>query len=300
MKSKPLVQDNSVTLHDFEASDRERRLESKKTPTLSVLAMCRDEEKDLPAFLQHLLPWIDEIVLLDDGSTDRTVAIAKAAGEKVNLICSPRSKGEYFSDKLNLGLRHVTSEWVIRMDIDERIPPALRGEILAAIRVSDVDAYSYHRHNFFLHRPVTGGGWQLWRTMRLVRSGCFRFEGKIHDKCVLLNPRSQVRHLKHSMWHYNEDCYEKRRRKSLFYTTVEAETLLQKNVRVGLWHLMVIPFFVLIKRYILLLGFRDGIGGWILAFEGMSSTFDAYATAWNQQNRIAREDIESSFRSLED
>ena len=64
--------------------------------------------------------------------------------------------------------------------------------------------------------------------------------------------RSQVRHLKHSMWHYNEDCYEKRRRKSLFYTTVEAETLLQNNARVGLWHLMVIPFLVLIKRNILL------------------------------------------------
>jgi (heptosyl)LPS beta-1,4-glucosyltransferase len=125
-------------------------------PTLSVLAMCRNEEKDLPAFLQHLLPWIDEIVLLDDGSTDRTVAIAKAAGEKVNLICSPRSKGEYFSDKLNLGLKYVTSDWVMRMDIDERIPPALRREILAAIRVPDVDAFSYHRHNFFLHRPVTG------------------------------------------------------------------------------------------------------------------------------------------------
>ena len=102
------------------------------------------------------------------------------------------------------------------------------------------------------------------------------------------------------MWHLNEDCYEKRRQKSLFYTTVEAETLLQKNVRVGLWHLMIVPLLVFIKRYILLLGFRDGIAGWILAFEGMSSTFDAYAIAWDEQNRIARKDIESSFRSLED
>ena len=81
---------------------------------------------------------------------------------------------------------------------------------------------------------------------------------------------------------------------------MDAETFLQNNVRIGLWHLMVIPFLVLIKRYILLLGFRDGIAGWILAFEGMASTFDAYAIAWDQQNRIAREDIESSFHSLED
>jgi hypothetical protein len=78
------------------------------------------------------------------------------------------------------------------------------------------------------------------------------------------------------MWHFNEDSYEKRRRKSLFYTTVEAETLLQKNVRVRLWHLTIVPFLVFIKRYFLLLGFRDGVAGWILAFEGMASTFDAY------------------------
>ena len=101
------------------------------------------------------------------------------------------------------------------------------------------------------------------------------------------------------MWHFNEDSYEKRRRKSLFYTTVEAETLLQKNVRVRLWHLTTVPFLVFIKRYFLLLGFRDGIAGWILAFEGMASTFDAYAIAWDQQNRIAREEIESRFNSLE-
>ena len=73
----------------------------------------------------------------------------------------------------------------------------------------------------------------------------------------------------------------------------------RNNARVGLWHLMVIPFLVLIKRYILLRGFRDGIAGWILAFEGMAGPFDAYAMAWDKQNRIARKDLESSFHSLE-
>jgi hypothetical protein len=65
-------------------------------------------------------------------------------------------------------------------------------------------------------------------------------------------------------------------------------------------HLTIMPFLVFIKRYFLLLGFRDGMAGWILAFEGMASTFDAYAIAWDQQNRIAREEIESRFDSLAD
>jgi hypothetical protein len=52
---------------------------------------------------------------------------------------------------------------------------------------------------------------------------------------------NRVERLLSFMWHLNEDCYEKRRRRSLFYTTVEAETLLQNNVRVGLWHLRIVP-----------------------------------------------------------
>ena len=300
MKSRPRVQDNSVILHEFEASDREARGESKKTPTLGVVAICRNEQRDLAGFLEHLLPWVDEIVLVDDGSSDDTLMMACSAGPKVSVISSPRLPGEYFSHQRNKGIRSARSDWLLHMDIDERVTPELRREIEEGIRRTDVDGFRFRRQNFFLHRQIRGGGWQLWSYLHVARREKFAFGGKIHEECHLSSPPNRVKRLGSFMWHYNEDCYEKRRRKSLFYTTVEAETLLQNNIRVGLWHLMVIPFLVLIRRYILLLGFRDGIAGWILAFEGMASTFDAYAIAWDQQNRIAREEVESSFHSLED
>jgi (heptosyl)LPS beta-1,4-glucosyltransferase len=300
MKPKPLVHDDAVTDYEFKASVSEAKTTSKQAPTLGVVAICRNEQRDLGGFLAHLLPWVDEIVLVDDGSTDDTLEIARDAGPKVSVVSSPRLPGEYFSHQRNKGIKAARSDWLLHMDIDERVPPELRREIEEAIRRPDVDGLRFHRHNFFLHRPIRGGGWQLHSYLHVARRQKFAFGGKIHEECKLSSPANRVKRLRSFMWHFNEDSYEKRRQKSLFYTRVEAETLLQKNIRVRLWHLTIVPFLVFIKRYFLLLGFRDGIAGWILAFEGMASTFDAYAIAWDQQNRIAREEIESRFDSLAD
>ena len=299
MKAKRLVQGGAIS-SEFKASDSEAETKSKKGPTLGVVAICRNEQRDLGGFLEHLLPWVDEIVLVDDGSTDDTLKIARHAGPKVSVVSSPRLPGEYFSHQRNKGISAARSDWLLHMDIDERVTPELRREIQEGIQRTDVDGLRFRRQNFFLHRPIRGGGWQLHSYLHVARRHKFSFGGKIHEECHLSGTPKRVRYLQSPMWHLNEDSYEKRRRKSLFYTTVEAETLLQKNVRVRLWHLTIVPFLVFIKRYFLLFGFRDGIAGWILAFEGMASTFDAYAIAWDRQNRIAREEIEARFDGLAD
>src|SRR5437867_9133513 len=101
-------------------------------PTLGIVAICHNEEKDMPRFLEHLLPWVDEIVLVDDGSTDRTVEIAQAAGPKVRVIVSPKTADEGYSDQRNKGIDAAFSEWLLHMDIDERVTPGLAEEILKA------------------------------------------------------------------------------------------------------------------------------------------------------------------------
>jgi (heptosyl)LPS beta-1,4-glucosyltransferase len=298
LEARPVVQGDAVT-STFKAPDSEAESQSQKASTLGVVAICRNEQRDLGGFLEHLLPWVDEIVLVDDGSTDDTLKIARDAGPKVLLVSSPRLPGEYFSHQRNKGISVARSDWLLHMDIDERVTPELRREIQESIQRTDLDGLRFHRQNFFLHRPIRGGGWQLWSYLHVARREKFSFGGKIHEECHLSGTPKRVKYLQSLMWHFNEDSYEKRRRKSLFYTTVEADTLLQKNARVRLWHLTIMPFLVFIKRYFLFFGFRDGIAGWILAFEGMASTFDAYAIAWDQQNRIPREEIESKFHSLE-
>jgi (heptosyl)LPS beta-1,4-glucosyltransferase len=300
MKSKSLVQDNSVTFPEFRTSDRGAELESEKTPTLGVVAICRNEQRDLGGFLEHLLPWVDEIVLVDDGSTDDTLLIARSAGPKVSIISSPRLPGEYFSHQRNKGIRAARSDWLLHMDIDERVTPKLREEIQATIRHSDVDGCRFHRQNFFLHRAVHGGGWQLWSYLHLARRTKFKFGGKIHEKCLLDSPDERIKRLEARMWHLNDDSYEKRIKKSVLYTAVHAETILESGKPVRTWDLIARPLIAFLKTYFLFLGFRDGAIGWILSMHDMANTFDAYAIAWDTQNRIPREDLEAQFAKLPD
>ena len=298
MKSKSLVQGNSLTLDQFEASDREAGVESNRTPTLGVVALCRNEEQDLSQFLEHLLPWVDEIVLVDDGSTDHTLDIARNAGRIVSVIVSPRQSGEYYSHQRNKGISAARSDWLLHMDIDERVTPQLREEIQATIRRSDVDGCRFYRQNFFLHRAVRGGGWPLFSYLHLARRTKFKFGGKIHEKCLLDSPKERIKRLKGRMWHFNEDTYEKRINKSAFYTAVRAETILESGKRVRTWDLIARPLIAFLKNYFLFLGFRDGVIGWILSMHDMTSTFDAYVIAWDAQNRIPRGNVEERFAEL--
>src|SRR3972149_1078964 len=90
--------------------------------TLGVVAISRNEERDLPGFLENLLPWVDEIIIVDDGSTDSTRKVAETAGEKVRFLVSPRMKGKYYADQRNKGIDAARSDWLIHMDIAESIP----------------------------------------------------------------------------------------------------------------------------------------------------------------------------------
>lgn len=265
-------------------------------PTLGVVAISHNEEKDLPAFLEHLLPWVDEIVLLDDGSTDHTAEIARAAGSKVKFIISPRRPGEYYSHQRNKGIDAATSDWLLHMDIDERVTPELAAEIQAAIDDPTKDGYRFRRLNLFLHRPMRGGGLQKWNLIHLARRGKFRFGGKMHETCLLDAPPGRVGQFSAEMWHLNDTDYVERVRKNMTYMQVEAETMDERGLRVRWYHFLLPPLRRACKAYFLERGFRDGVPGVAYAMTVLTGTFNWYATAWDRQNRIARADLETQLR----
>lgn len=266
--------------------------------SLGVVAISFNEEKDLPGFLDHLVPWVDEIVIVDDGSTDATKQIVDKFPQKVKFIQSPRSEGEYFSHQRNKGIDAAKSDWLIHLDIDERIPPALANEIQQSIQNEDMDAYRYRRLNYFLHRPMRGGGWQDWNLVHLARKPVFRFGGMYHEECIVDAPVERIGQLKEKIWHLNDDSYRERMNKSNMYCQEQANNLLKRGLQIRWWHLLALPFIELIKKYVKKKGYRDGTLGLLFSLHASCATFKACALVWDKQNPKSREMLESDLKNL--
>lgn len=265
-----------------------------KTQSLGVVAIAFNEEQDLPGFFANLLPWVDEIVIVDDGSTDRTAELAKSAGDKVRLLVSPRGDGEYFSHQRNKGIAAAGSDWLLHLDIDERVPLPLAREIRRTIESADFNAYRYRRLNHFLHRPMRGGGWQDWNLVHLARRDALRFGGKFHETCPVDAPAERVGQLREKVWHLNEDSYPRRMRKSLMYSEELVGELRERQLTVRWWHLLWEPLKEFANKYVRKRGYRDATPGLLFALHASSARFKAVATLWDEQHPVERSTLEEA------
>ncbi len=266
--------------------------------TLGVVAISYNEARDLPAFIQHLTPWVDEIVIVDDGSSDRTADIAKAGGPKVKFLVLPRCEGEYFSHQRNKGIAASTSDWLLHMDIDERVTPELADEIRAAVRNDRKDAYRFRRLNFFLHRPMQGGGWQDWNHIHLAKRDTLKFGGMYHEDCLVDAPAERIGQLKSKMWHLNDESYKERMEKSFLYCQEMALRLAESGVTMRWWKLLLLPAIEFVRKLIKKRGYKDGTLGLLFALHSSCAMFRSCALVWDEQNRLSRSDTESTVHRM--
>jgi (heptosyl)LPS beta-1,4-glucosyltransferase len=267
-----------------------------KRQSLGVVAICYNEQRDLPGFLENLLGWVDEIVLVDDGSTDDTPALAANAGDKVTFIRSPRRPGEYYSHQRNKGIARASSDWLLHMDIDERVTPELAEEILESINNPNRDAYRFRRLNFFLHRPMRGGGWQKWNMVHFAKRHVLRFGGMFHETCELNVPPSRIGQLESPMWHLNDATYIERMGKSAAYCLEDAERLRKSGRRIHWFHLVIVPPTHLLARLIAKRGIADGVPGLLSSIHSSCARFRALAIIWDEQHRLPRSELEKRIR----
>ena len=136
-------------------------------PKLSVAIVARDEEENLRRTLPSIAGCVDEIVLVDSGSTDGTVAFAKSYGARVESIAWPG-----YGPQVNNALRACTGDWVFSLDADEAWSPALAEEIRTLLAGEPAyAAYWVPRRNYFLGRAMRHGGFYPDRKLRLFRRG---------------------------------------------------------------------------------------------------------------------------------
>ena len=165
---------------------------------LSVIVITKNEESNIRECLTSVC-WAEEIVLVDGGSEDQTVELARSLGAKV----FERPWDGYGAAK-NYALSHCTGEWILWLDADERVTEELANEISQRLRSNDTrfNGFQIARRAYFLGRWMKHSGWYPGHVLRLFRKGTGRFsERKVHEQLVV---EGEIGRLKFDLLHFTD------------------------------------------------------------------------------------------------
>ena len=249
------------------------------TPRVSAVIITRDEARNLPACLASLA-WCDEIVVLDSGSTDDTVRIAREAGARVSV--TPDWPG--FGPQKNRALQLARGDWVLSIDADERVDAALAAEIRAAVASGAAYVgYRMPRLSSFCGQYMRHGGWYPDRVLRLFRRDSARFSDDIVHETVQC--RGAVGELRCDLRHESFHDFEQVLRKIDAYSTAGARKLDARGRRGSLGGAIAHAAWAFVRGYVLRAGFLDGRMGLALALSNAHGTYYRYVKLWLLQQR---------------
>jgi glycosyltransferase involved in cell wall biosynthesis len=249
--------------------------------TISAVVIANNEERNIARCLDSLA-WADEIVLIDSESSDRTVEIAKAYGA---LVTTRSWNG--FGPTKQAAVELATSEWILSIDADEVVTPALAAQIRQKIDgASDVSGYYIKRRTLFMGRWIQYCGWYPDRVLRLFRKSRGRFDDAlVHERVVLEGHSANI---EEDILHYSYPDLETYMAKFGRYMALGAEELHTKGRRAGLIDLTIRPAASFFKHYVARQGFRDGVPGLVISTMSSVAVFVKYSKLWEMQKGNGR------------
>jgi len=247
--------------------------------SLSIIIITKNEEAQIKDCLESVR-FADEIILVDSGSTDKTLSIARAYATR---IIETDWKG--YSGTKMIALEAATGDWILWLDADERVQPSLQEEIQEVTKTGAVAGYYIARKAIFLGRWIKHCGWYPGYVIRLFKKEGARFsENLVHESVYIDGPAA---HLKSPLIHYTDTSLDHYFIKFNKYTTLAARELFQSNYSCHLTDLIGRPIYSFIKMYIIKRGFLDGVQGLILCILSACYVFTKYAKLWHyrEQNK---------------
>jgi len=247
--------------------------------TLSVVLITQNEERNLPRTLESVMALVrdgkGEIIVVDSGSTDRTVEISQSYGAKVFV-----EPWKGFAAQKNSAMDKASMDWVLQLDADEALEPELATEMELALKTgSTMNGFWIPRKNFFLGRWIKHGGFYPDPKLRLVRRGAGQFEEYgAHPTMKVDGPTGR---LSHALLH---DAYPTLRGyidHMNSYSSMGAEVAAAKgHRRFSFIDIVIRPALTFIYNYFFRLGFLDGREGLLLHLYHSVYVSWKYAKAW--------------------
>ena len=239
---------------------------------ISATIITYNEERNLPRAIESLR-CADEILVVDSGSTDRTVEIAEKLGARV--MDSPWPG---YAKQKNLAAEHASHDWILSLDADESLSEALEGEIWRLKKQGpEFDAYTMPRMAQYLGRWIHHSGWYPDRKVRLYNRQKARWQGEFVHESVRVDGR--VGHFESNLLHFTCDSLSEHLKTLDRYTTLAAQEIAARKIRVPLHRLIFDPAWTFLKSYLFQRGFLDGFEGLTIAYMAAFYTFLKYSKA---------------------
>lgn len=254
---------------------------------ITAVIIAKDEEEMIADCLDSIL-FCDEIIVIDSGSKDRTKEIAEKMSASVFV-----HKTDDFSEMRNFGLRKAKGEWILYIDADERVTPALRDEIKFLILDSrSKSAYKIKRKNYYLGNHE----WPyIEKIERLFKKNKLKeWRGELHESPVI---EGEVGESENYLLHYTHRDLSSMLKKTIKWSKIEAQLRFKANhPKMTLWRFPRVSIGAFYDSYIRQKGYKAGTAGLIESMYQTFSIFITYARLWELQRLSkSRRDEKNSY-----
>ena len=248
---------------------------------ISVVILTKNEETNIVDCLESIA-WCDEIIVVDDFSTDRTLQVIKNFNPRVKIF--QHELQEDFSAQRNFGLSKAKGEWILFVDADERPSNSLKGEIMDCVSSKNIEFSGFYikRRDILWGKELKHGE---ARNMRLIRFGKKNFGswvGKVHE---IWQINGKVGEFKMPLLHYPHQTIGNFLREINYYTDLRAKELYDSGIRTNFYKIVLYPKAKFFLNYFLKLGFLDGIEGLVFAIMMSFHSFLVRAKLWTLINK---------------
>jgi glycosyltransferase involved in cell wall biosynthesis len=242
---------------------------------ISATIVALNEERNIARAIASLRPCVDEVVVADSGSSDRTREIAAELGARV-----VREDWRGYAEQKNFVAGCAAHDWILSIDADEELTPALAAEIVA-LRVAadrdDVDGWTMPRRARYLGRWIRHSGWYPDRKIRLYHRARGAWKGdRVHESVEV---SGAVGALQNDLLHFTCDSLNQHLLTIDRYTSLAAQAIADSGKPVRFRRLVVDPPWTFVRSYFLQRGFLDGMHGFVIAAMAGFYTFLKYAKA---------------------
>ena len=238
---------------------------------ISVVIITKNEAHIIANTLQSLQPVITDIVIVDSGSTDETVAICK----QFNAVVIETDWAGYGINK-NKGIAAAKNDWILSLDADEAIDEELKQSLLQLDLKNDEEVFDIRFKNFFCNKWIRFGEWGFDKHVRLFNRQKVQWNNVAVHENLIFPPAVKIVKLKGNILHYTVHNRQDYDAKTDHYARMNAMKYIIAGKKAGVFKQYFSPLFAFIQHYIFRLGFLDGEEGFIIAKTTARYTFLKY------------------------